>query len=150
MEWTLKRNCCLTPRQLGSAYALLVGFSCVAAGVFLIHGLWHVLAFAILEMAGVGVAFLNYGLHATDQEHITLIGDCLLVEREQAGKRQQIRLDPHFTRVDVPRCPRDLIRLEARGVQVTVGRYVTQNRRRQVGCELRRALRNTSLALQAR
>jgi len=139
-EWVLKRNCSLTPRQLAAAYAVLFTMSFVVALIFLLLGAWHVFAFTMLEMAGVAIAFLHYARHATDHEHVALMDEYLLVERELAGETEQVRLDPYWTRISLPKNAREPISLEARGVRVDVGRFVTETRRRQFAQELRQEL----------
>jgi uncharacterized membrane protein len=145
-EWTLQRNCSLSPRQVALAYAVLCVFSLtVSLALFLLHGIWVVLAFSLLELALVGFALLVYARHALDHEHILLADGFLLVECVQADRREQARLDPLWTRVVAPdERRRTLIRLESRGVKVEVGRFVTDARRRQVERELRQALRGMS------
>jgi uncharacterized membrane protein len=144
-EWTLGRNCSLSPRQVALAYAALCSGSLAVAIAFLLHGAWLVFAFSLLELALVGLALVIYARHATDHERIALSEGCLLVECVQAEHRQLARLDPLWTRVVVPDGPhRPLIRLESRGVQVDIGRFVTEARRRQVARELRLALRGLS------
>lgn len=145
-EWTLRRNCSLSPRQLARAYAILcVGSLAVALG-FLLRGIWFVLAFSLLELALVGLALLVHARHATDHERIALSESGLLVTRVLAERRESTRLDPLWTRVVVPdERPRTLIRLESRGVKVEIGRFVDESRRRQVARELRQALRSVSV-----
>lgn len=145
-EWLLKRNCSLSPRQTAFALAILCLILAAVALIFTLRGVWHVLVFAMLEMGMVALAYLHYARHATDHEHIALMDDCLLVERIQAGQIEQIRLDPHWTRIALPGSGQDLIRLEDRGIKIEVGRFVTEAKRRQVGQELRRELQvNASL-----
>ena len=141
-EWLLKRNCSLSPRQLAFAYAILFLLSLAVAGIFVLLGAWIVLAFAILEMAGAALAFLHYARHATDHEYIALVDGCLLIERVQAGRIRQFRVDPHSTRIAAPKRSQDLIDLEARGVKIQVGRFVTAAKRRQFAQELREELQS--------
>ncbi|HEX8786110.1 MAG TPA: DUF2244 domain-containing protein [Telluria sp.] len=143
----MQRNCALSPRQVLYSYALLcAGSLTVSFAVLLIHGIWVVLAFSLLELSLVGLALLIYARHATDHEHIALSDACLLVECVQADHCEQARLDPLWTRVCVDdQRRRPLIRLESRGVKVEVGRFVTEARRRQVERELRQALRGVSV-----
>jgi uncharacterized membrane protein len=141
-EWVLKRNCSLSPRQLAFAYAVLCLTSFLVAAIFAFRGMWYVLAFATLEMASTALAFIIYARHATDQEHIALTEECLLIGRVLAGRVEQTRLAPYWTHVALPCSARDLINLEARGVRVEVGRFVTVEKRRKVAQELRQELRN--------
>ncbi len=144
-EWILKRNCSLSPRQLGLAYALLSIASFGIAFVFALAGFWVVFAFTLLEMACVALALLCYCRHALDREHIALSDGCLLVERFEAGVCETVRLDPCWTHVAIPDPrPRTLIRIESRGVRVEVGCFVSDAVRQQVARELRGALRSRS------
>jgi uncharacterized membrane protein len=98
-ECTLQRNCSMTPRQVARAYGVLCALSLAVALAFLLHGVWIVLAFSLLELSCVGLALLLYGRHALDRERISLSSECLLVECVQAEVRSQARLDPLWTRV---------------------------------------------------
>ena len=140
-EWNLRRNCSLSPRQLAFAFLVLFVLSVLVSGAFLLlHGAWQVFVFAMLEMLGVAFAFLCYARHATDQERIALSDNCLLVERVLAGETLQVRLDPHYTRIVLPKSSRGMIDLEACGNRVAVGRFVTDAKRRLFAHELRQAL----------
>ena len=147
-EWRLARNCSLSPRQVARAYALLCCASGAVAVAFLLRGVWIILAFSICELALVGLALLVYARHALDHERIALSDSALVVECVEAGERRQSSLDPLRTRVlehGGTRGRHALLRLESRGVQVEVGRFVTEARRRQVAAELRAALRSLSM-----
>jgi uncharacterized membrane protein len=144
LEWTLPRNCSLSPRQVARAYAALCCASLAVSTGFLLHGIWLVFAFSLLELALVGIALLVYARHATDHERIALSEGCLLVECVEASLRRESRLDPLWTRVVVSDERRGLVRLESRGLHIEIGRFVTDARRRQVARELRQALRSFS------
>jgi uncharacterized membrane protein len=143
-EWLLKRNCSLTPRQSAKAYLLLCTGSLSVALAFAVQGVWIVLAFALVELAAVGAALLHYARHALDREHIALSERCLLIERTEGEHTEQVRLDPHWTRIALPDRKRALIELESRGTRVEVGAFVTEATRQQVARELRRELRGAS------
>jgi uncharacterized membrane protein len=140
-EWVLKRNCSISPRQLATVYAALCSVSLGIATFFTVRGAWYVLGFAILEMSALGLAFLHYARHATDREHIALIDDCLLVELIQAEHARQFWLDPRRARVEPPGAQHELIGLEANGLRVEVGRFLTEWKRREFAQELRQELR---------
>jgi uncharacterized membrane protein len=145
-EWLLKRNCSLSPRQSGWAYALLCVASLFVALPFTLRGAWYVLAFACIEILALAIALLHYARHAGDHEHIALEDGCLMVECVLAGAVEQTRLDPCWTRVVLPRRAAELILLEQQGVRVPIGRFLTDARRRQVAQELRRELQQTAMA----
>lgn len=137
-EWMLKRNCCLTPRQLGLAYGVVCMLSLTVAAFCIAAGVWQIIFFSLLELTVVAIAFLVYARHATDREHIALSRDCLLVEQFDGDRVHRVRLDPLTARVGIPRHAYELIQLESHGVRVEVGRHVTAARRVQIARELQR------------
>lgn len=139
-EWVLKRNCSLTPRQLGLAFALLCASSLMVASAFALHGFWFVLGFSVAETLGLGLAFLLYARHATDRERIALDEECLLVELIESERVTQLRLDPRTTRVEPPDTDHPLVRLVTGGSRAEVGRFLTERNRRELARELRSAL----------
>ena len=138
-EWVLSRNCSISPRQLALAYAVLCAISLVVATVFAMRGAWYILAFAILELSVVGLAFFLYARHAVDRERIELVGDCLLVELIQVERVRQFRLDSRYTHVDLP-IHDGLIGLRANGMRVEIGRFLTERKRCEFARELNRVL----------
>ncbi len=72
IEWLLKRNCSITPRQLFGVYLSLCAASLAIAGGFAWVGASPVLVFAGVELLLVGAALLLYARHALDHERITL------------------------------------------------------------------------------
>lgn len=145
-EWVLKRNCSLTPRQLLIAYGLQCFLSFIIGLVFLLRGLPYVLLFAVIAMSIVGVAFMEYARHATDHEHLAFTDGGLLVECVQAGKIKQVHLDAYWIKVNLSPSACRLIHLEAKGIKVEVGRFVTEAKRREVMQELKRELRGGMMA----
>lgn len=139
-EWTLKRNCSISPRQLAWFYASLCLVSLLLSGFFTLQGAWYVLVFSLLEMSAVGFAFLYYARHACDREHIVLHQDCLMVELIESDRSRQFRFDARLLRVAPPGSQHGLVRLEAAGTRLEVGRFLTQFRRREFALELRHAL----------
>lgn len=146
VEWLMKRNCSLTPRQALLVYALLCTATLGIAVVFTLRGAWMVLAFALLESAAVGAALLHYCRHALDHERIRLDADGLLVEQADGARRHALRFDPGHARVSLPDAGmRALVVIEARGVRTEIGRFLTPSARRDLASALQRALRGTSL-----
>ncbi len=139
-EWVLKRNCSISPHQLMRAFAGLCMVSLMVATFFTVRGAWYVLGFAVIEMSAVGWAFFRFARHATDREHIALIDEVLLVELIQTERTRQFRLDKRRVRVAPPLSRSGLIRLEADGTRVEVGRFLTEWRRREFARELCSAL----------
>jgi len=140
-EWILKQNCSISPRQLVKAYAGLCAASLIVATYFTLHGAWLVLVFAVLEMTAVAAAFLYFGRHATDREHIALSDAGLTVELVRAEQTRRFRMDPRHTHVDLPGFKHGLIGLEANGARVEVGRFLTDRKRHEFARELITELR---------
>ena len=145
-EWILKRNCSIAPRQLAMVYAALCSVSLTVAVLFALRGAWYILGFAVLELAAVGLAFFQYGRHATDRERIVLSGDTLLIELVQAEQASPHRLNLPAVRVELPDAHRGLIVVEAAGIRVEIGRFLTNWRRREFARELAQAIRQARQA----
>jgi uncharacterized membrane protein len=141
IRWFLKRNCSLTPVQLGRLYGSLCVVSLVIASFCWYQWAMLVLPFAALELAAVGAAFLAYARHAADRETISLEGRQLVVEVESAGHRQRAEFDRDWVRVEPGVSDRSLVELSARGRSVNVGRYLRPELRPVLAQEIRKALR---------
>ena len=141
IHWFLKRNCSVTPAQLGWMYASLCAVSLGIAVFFWFQGALLVLPFAWLELAGVGIAFLVYARHAGDGERISLEGRQLVVELESAGHLQRAEFNRDWVRVEPGAGERSLIELSGQGRKVNVGRFVRPELRPVLAQEIRRALR---------
>ena len=68
IQWFLRRNCSVTPRQLGWLYLSLCIVSLAIGTGFWLQGAKLVLPFAWLELMAVGAAFVVYARHARDGE----------------------------------------------------------------------------------
>ena len=141
IHWFLKRNCAVTPVQLGWFYLSLCVVSLGIAGVFWSQGATLILPFAWVELAAVGAAFLAYARHAADGERISLQGGRLVVELENAGRLERAEFDREWVRVEPVAGGRSLIEVSGRGRSVSVGRYVRPELRPVLAQEIRRALR---------
>jgi uncharacterized membrane protein len=141
IHWFLKRNCSVTPGQLGWLYASLCVVSLGIAGIFWVQGARMILPFAWLELAAVGVAFLAYARHAADGERISLQDGHLVVELENAGRLERAEFHRDWVRVEPRADGRSLIELSGHGRSVNVGRYVRPELRPALAQEIRQALR---------
>lgn len=139
--WFLKRNCSVTPAQLGWFYASLCVVSLGIAGFFWQQGATLILPFAWLELGAVGLAFLAYARHAADGERISLQDSRLVVELETAGQLQRTEFDPDWVRIEPRSGGRSLIEVSGKGRSVSVGRYVRPEQRPLLAQEIRNALR---------
>jgi uncharacterized membrane protein len=141
IHWFLRRNCSVTPAQLGWLYASLCAVTLGIGMVFWLHGALLVLPFAWLELAAVGVAFILYARHAADREHILLADGRLVVELENGGRLQRAEFNRDWVRVEPAGADRSLIEVSGQGQRVNVGRFVRPELRPALASELRRALR---------
>jgi uncharacterized membrane protein len=142
IQWHLRRNCSVTPAQLGWLYLSLCVLSLGIGVFFWMQGATLVLAFAGLEIALVGLAFLAYARHATDGEWISLQGTSLVVEKESAGRRERAEFARQWVRVEPKSGDCSLIELSGQGRSVEVGRFVRPELRQVLAREIRRALRS--------
>ncbi|CAA2108311.1 hypothetical protein VVAX_04826 [Variovorax paradoxus] len=141
IHWFLKRNCSVTPSQLGWLYASLCVVSLGTGTLFWLHGAPLVLPFAWLELAAVGFAFMVYARHATDGERIALQEGRLVVELENGGHYERTEFLPHQVRIEPQAGDRSLIEVSGQGRSVRVGRYVRPELRAALAREIRMALR---------
>lgn len=144
IHWFLKRNCSVTPAQLGWFYASLCVVSLAIATFFWLQGAVLILPFAWLELGAVGLAFLAYARHATDGERISLQGARLVVELETAGHLERTEFDRASVRIEPRAGDRSLIEVSGRGRSVSVGRFVRPELRPLLARELRLALRGAA------
>lgn len=135
----------MSPGQVMGAYGVLCLVLLLIGLGFALQGLWPVFVFALIDILALLLALLHYARHATDHEHIALGEHGLLIERIEAGAVHQVRLDPCWTRIHARTAPRMRIELEARGVKVEVGVFVSEEARQDLVCELRGALKARSL-----
>lgn len=139
VHWTLRRNCSVTPAQLGKVFVLLGLLSLTIAGFFWLQGAVMVLPFAVLELTGLATAFVVHARHATDLERISVLGNEVLVEIETAGRTERCALPRAWARVDAG-ASRQLVEVRSSGARVQVGRYLRSELRPQLAREIRQAL----------
>lgn len=141
IHWFLRRNCSVSPAQLGWLYASLCVVSLGIGFFFWWQGAVMVLPFTWLELAAVGVAFLAYARHAADRETILLQGRRLVVELESAGRLERAEFNRDWVRVEPAVDDASLIEVSGQGRRVVVGRFVRPELRPVLAQEIRRALR---------
>lgn len=141
IEWKLKRNCSLAPRQLLGWYSSLCMLSLAAASFSWWIGARMVMSFAWLELLAVGAAMLAYARHAADNESIALCGERLTVEHASGSRVERVEFQPQWVRVEPGAGDGSLVELSGQGRRVAVGRYLRPELRRELADELRIALR---------
>jgi uncharacterized membrane protein len=143
IEWKLKKNCSLAPRQLLGWYVALCVLSLAVASVSWWIGARLVMPFAWLELLAVGAALVVYARHAADSESIALRGDRLTVELASGNRVERVEFQPQWVTVEPDEGDGSLVELSGQGRRIAVGRYVRPEMRRQLADELRMALRRT-------
>ncbi len=141
VEWKLKRNCSMAPRQLLGFYSALCAVSLAVAAFFWWQGAPWVLPFTGAELIGLGVALLVVVRHASDRESIALRSGRLTVEHASGKRLERVEFQPLWVRVEPEAGDESLVELSGQGRRIAVGRYVRPEHRRQLANELRTALR---------
>ena len=136
-DWTMKRNCSMSPQQFVCFYVSLALFSLAIAFMLVLVGAWLVLPFTGIELLAVGVAFAIYARHAVDYERIRLFPNRLVIEQVSAEQVTQFEFNPRWVRIEAGATPRDQIRLVSRGETIMIGQHLAQHRRAQFARELR-------------
>ncbi len=139
----------LRPHRSLSATGFLVlmgviaGISFATGLVFLLLGAWPVLFFCGLDVLAIYVAFrLNYR-SGRAAELVEIDGALLALTRwHPSGREERIELNPYWVRVRLAelRDGRTDLRLASHGREVSLGRFLTDDERRDVAAVLRDAL----------
>lgn len=145
VEWKLKRNCSMAPRQLLGFYSVLCGLSLAVATFFWWQGARMVMPFTWVELLAVGAALLVYARHATDSESIALRDDRLTVEHASGNRLERVEFQSRWVRVEPEAGDGSLVELSGQGRRIAVGRYLRPELRPQLAHELRMALRHSKL-----
>lgn len=141
MQWLLKPNCSMSPRQLGGVYLSLCAVAALIGGFFYAQGAPWVAAFAGAELLALGVALLVFARHAADRETITLQHGHLRVQRAHGGRTTEHELPLQWLVVEPAAGQGSLVQLRGRGQQLCVGRYLRPHERAALAQELRAAQR---------
>ncbi len=141
VQWLLKRNCSLTPRQMLRAFGALGVVSLGIAALFWIQGATLIMPFTGLELLGLGAALALYARHAGDREDIRLQAGRLTVATTSGRRVTRAEFAPAWVRIEPAHGDGSLIELSGQGQRIEVGRFVRPELRRQLADELRWALR---------
>ncbi len=146
VRWLLRRNCSLSPQQLGVVYLSLCVVSLAVGGFFLLQGAPWILFFAGLEVLALGVALLVFARHAADREELTLVGRSLQVEQRYGSQVQLTDWVADRVTVEPSGGQGSLVKLSSRGQTLHVGRFLRPELRAAFAHELRAALRHPFVA----
>lgn len=141
IDWVLKRNCSMSPKQVLAVYASLCVISLAVAACFWFLGARLVMPFAWAELLLLGGMLLLYARHADDAEHLALQTGRLTVEWRGGGRIERAEFLPEWVRIELRNDERSLIELSDRGRVFEVGRFIRPELRRALAEELRAAVR---------
>jgi uncharacterized membrane protein len=141
VQWLLKRNCSIAPRQLVTFYASLALLSLGIGAMFWAQGATLVMPFAGVEVLALGAALLLYAQHATDREFIRLQAGRLVVEHTSGRVTRHAEFASAWVRIEPETGDGSLVELSGQGQRIAVGRFVRPELRRALAEELRWALR---------
>ena len=152
-HFDLAPHCSLSARGALLFFASVCLATFGVAGVATVLGYWPVLPFAGLEML-----LLGWALHANmqrrfEREHIEISENEVVIEYSK-GMPQRVVFPRHWAQVKIrrPKSPlhRGQLVIESQGRGYEVGKFLTEEERRQLAAELRRLVggMNQSPALQ--
>ncbi len=139
-QWTLRRNCVLSPAQLGACFVCVSAVSLGIAAAFALNGAWMVVPFALIEVSALGLAFVCYARHAGDYERIEAEPGRLRIEASHGSNLRVAEVSPSWVRVEYRGRSSEPIVLVAGRQQIVVGRFVPDHRKPALVEQLRGAL----------
>ena len=143
-DFTIKRNCSISPQDLLRVLAFVACVSLGIAVVFAFLGAWPVLPFAGVEVLAIAAAFYLNGRHAADYERIAIDNGKLVVEASDAGRIQRHEFNLPWLRVDERRRGGELhLLLRSPGRELEIGRHLDTERRASLAVHLRRGFSNS-------
>lgn len=143
LQWLIKRNCSISPRQLATVYVGLCAVALGIASIFYAQGAPFILAFAGLELLLVGAALLMFARHAGDRETLTLVGRSMQVEQCFGRRVARTEFVAEWLTVEPAAGQNSLVQLSGQGQSVRVGRFLRPELRAALARELRQAVRRT-------
>ena len=140
----LAPHCSLTPRGALLFFGLVAFATFGVAGVFTVLGFWPVLPFAGTEMLLLGWALKTSMDRRFERESIDISENDIVIETKSRGAPQRVVFPRHWARVKIRRPKSALHRsqlvIESRGRAVELGKFLTEEERRQLAAELRRLI----------
>lgn len=140
--WHMQRNCSFTPRQVGYFYLSMFLFSSLIATYFLLHGVWMILIFTVIELTVLGIALIIYARHALDYESIAIDGTSLRVEKNIGGKLEHHEFNTCWMTLKQEEDGKRLIRVEERDRELPIGLFVPLDARPQFYKDLQQQIRS--------
>ncbi len=130
----------LTPTQLAALMAVagLLSLSIALAWAFL--GVWWVLPFALIEIAGLSTAFFVYSRHAADLDRVLVGDNKVVVEVIDGAKRSRSECPNDRVRVAYSQGKKALIQMRLGTNDWQIGRFVPESQRGALAQEIAEAL----------
>jgi len=139
----LAPHCSLTPRGAALFFGLVCLLTFGIAAVFTVLGFWPVLPFAGAEMLLLGWA-LKANMDRRHERECIDISETEIVVEYARGTPQRVVFPRHWARVKIrrPKSPlhRGQLVIESHGRAHEVGKFLTEEERRQLAAELRRLI----------
>lgn len=133
----------LGPAGFAILMALVAGVSFVAGMVFLIAGAWPVFGFFGLDVLLIYGAFKLNTRAGRAYETVAITPDTFRLTRvDPAGREKHFEINPYWARVNLRERPdgRTFLSVVAQGREIVVGRFLTDDERRDFAAALREAL----------
>lgn len=140
----------LSPKGFLVLMSFIAGASFVTGIVFLLMGAWPVFAFFGLDVLAIYVAFrLNY--RSGQAAEVIEIGNSALTltRHHPSGQKEQVALNPYWVRLRLAETKdgRTDLRFTSHGREISFGRFLNDDERRELATVLRDALdRNRTAA----
>ncbi len=119
-------------------------FSSFIATYFLLHGVWMILIFTVIELTVLGIALIIYARHALDYESIAIDGTALQIEKNIGGKIERHVFNTRWLTLTQEESGKRLIRVEERSKEMPIGIFVPLDARPQFYQDLRAQIRMES------
>jgi uncharacterized membrane protein len=143
-SWLLQRRALLRRPQLLLLFATLCCPTLAISVAFLYWGYWHMLAYALLEMAALAGCLVYYGHHLDDYDRIDISESAIVVEQRRGHRCSCRQLDLWSARLLSPVRDGDPIRIDDKRESVVVlGRFLSAAERRHLADELGQCLRRS-------
>lgn len=119
-------------------------FSSFIAAYFLLHGVWMILIFTVIELTVLGIALIVYARHALDYESIAIDGTVLKIEKNIGGKLERHIFNTRWLKLTQEEGGKRLIRVEEQNKEMPIGIFVPLDARPQFYRDLRAQIRMES------
>lgn len=121
LQWSLRKNCALTPTRLAACLVWLSLPGLVAGLGFFAAGAPFILAFLVLQFVGLGFCFVRYAEHAADREEVRVSADAVEVHLYCGASAVHGQWSRTQTRVQLLAEEHNLVAIAGPGLSVRVG-----------------------------